>query len=108
MASGFRLRNRYPKVADTQDLDEEIIDQQSSRVEINNKIDRRIRVRHVFTTTSEESFTHPLGRKPAGFQVACIDKSANVYSESEDRKWTSSKIYLTCSVANTAVTLVLF
>lgn len=102
------MSSTYLKKMDVQNVDQEVINQQEADPALNNKIDRRVRVRHVFSSTSEESFKHPLGRKPVGFSIAWQDRAGHIYSESEDRKWTSSKIYLTASVSGLVATLVLY
>lgn len=54
---------------------------------------------------TEFSVTHTIGAIPQGFLVTNIDKGGVVYDSGT--AWTSTTIYLKCSVANAAVTLFL-
>lgn len=54
---------------------------------------------------TEFSFTHGLGAVPVGFLVINIDKGGVVYDSGT--AWTSTTIYLKCSVANANVKLFL-
>lgn len=56
---------------------------------------------------TEDTFTHSLGAVPVGYIVVGQDKSGILYQfSSTGTAWTSSKIYLKCSVAS--VTFKLF
>jgi hypothetical protein len=58
------------------------------------------------TADVEFSGTHHLGRVPEGFLVTKINKAGVVYQGTT--AWTTTAVYLKCSVANAAVTLRVF
>ena len=58
------------------------------------------------TAGTEFSISHTLGRVPAGYIVVKRDKAAVVYDGTT--VWTTSTIYLRCSVSSTALRLIVF
>ena len=57
------------------------------------------------SANTEFSITHTMGAVPIGYLVTNIDKGGIIYSS--DTTWTSTTIYLKCSIANAQVTLFL-
>lgn len=57
------------------------------------------------SVNTEFSVTHTLGSVPVGYLVIRINKAGVIYDSGTT--WTSSTIYLKCSVANATVTLFL-
>lgn len=57
------------------------------------------------TINTEFSFTHNLGTVPTGYLITKINKAGAIYESGTT--WTSTTIYLKCSVANATVTLFL-
>ena len=55
---------------------------------------------------SENTVAHTLKRVPAGYLVFKINKAGVVYDSGTT--WTDTNIYIKCSVANCAITLLLF
>jgi len=58
------------------------------------------------TANVEFSFTHHLGRTPAGFIVTKSDAACSVYDSGTT--WTTTTIYLKCDAANVALTITVF
>lgn len=58
------------------------------------------------TANAEFSVSHTLGRVPGGYFVVKRDKAGVVYDGTTS--WTTSAIYLRCSVSSTALRLVIF
>lgn len=60
------------------------------------------------TGTADTEFTvsHHLDRVPSGFIVTKSDKAVSVYDSGTT--WTKTAVYLKCSAANAAITILLF
>lgn len=58
------------------------------------------------TANTESAFTHKLGRKPSGYIVVKNGNGGVVYDGISI--WTSTAIYLKCTTASNAVTLLIF
>ncbi len=58
------------------------------------------------TPDTEDSVSHDLGRVPVGFVVVSRDKGGVVYNSGTTN--TKTTIYLKCTVASTAVTILVF
>jgi len=71
------------------------------------KLDARYQV---YTTNAtpdtEDTIAHGLGRTPVGYVVVCKDKAGDVYKGTT--AWDGTNIYLKCSIASVAVTILVF
>ena len=64
----------------------------------------------VYTTNlnanTEDNVTHTLGRIPIGFIIINKDKACDIYKSTT--AWSTTNIYLKCTAASSAVTIIIF
>jgi hypothetical protein len=60
------------------------------------------------TPDTEKVLAHTLGKVPAGYIVYRQDKAGSLYTSTGGTTWTTTAIYLKCTVATVAFKLIIF
>ena len=64
-----------------------------------------------FTTSTADAqveVTHTLGKVPAGYIVYAQDKAGSLYTSTGGTAWSTTKLYLKCSIASVTFKIIVF